>query len=791
MKHLYLLFILGIQSLIFAQSSVQGTVVSLDDGQPLPFAHIKINGDKSSGTVTDIDGKFSISHPQKIESIEVTYLGFETYKTLSITPQMQIFLEPSSMALKEVVLSSKDNPALRIMRLAIQNRDLNNPEKYGSFTYKSYTKTVVDFRRLKSETDSLRIKKFLKGGHIMMMESVTERKFKQPNHSDERILATRVSGFKDPKFATLATDFQPFSFYSEEIVLFEIPYLNPLTRSGLSKYEFRLEDTFLKQKDTVFVISFRPKKGRNIEGLKGFLHINSHKYALQHVAAEPFEKGKINLSIQQKYQRIGENWFPEQLSYSLHFDEYPTKEAPMMFNSKSYIDEVVIDLPLSKKDFAIERVSLTKGAGLRTADFWDNFRRDSLNETEQITYKVWDSLGEKLNFDKISRFTEKLTDQKFPLGKLDLDINRTLIYNRHEGVRLGLGLSTNERISEKFTYSAYGGFGLRDNEWKYGGAIQYRFDTEKEGFISVHAINDLIEVGRYDHTEFTQRRMNFRDFIAFRMDLKRELQWRFHGRLSRSLYGGISFAHGQYTPTYEYLFMSANGPVSMYEQSRVQARVRWAPGEKIVQTFGRRVPLTENTPVFDATITRGVEINQQGFDFWKAEIGVEQTFRLVNFGKTTYRVEGGYIDSALPYGQLFTGEGAFANNYPYLMKFRFQTLMPYEFLSDRYARLFLSHNFGTLLMRTKWIQPSISIHHNMGWGDLVHSNGMHEGLLFETAHHGFMESGLQIDNLIKFNYVNIGYMGIGVAAFHRYGAYANAFVNKPWTYVLTATFSIK
>lgn len=791
MKHLYTCLFLVFQFVAFSQNTVEGVVLSLEDGQPLPFAHIKINGEKSLGTITDIDGKFSFSHTQSIYQIECSYLGFEPYKTLTIKPMMVINLEPSAMNLSEVVLRSKDNPALRIMRLAIQNKEGNNPEKYSSFSYTSYTKTVVDFRNMKSKNDSLKVNTLLKGGHIMMMESVTERKFKQPNHSDERVLATKVSGFKDPKFATLATDFQPFAFYNDEIVLFDVPYLNPLTKSGLSKYDFRLEDTFVKQNDTVFVISYTPKKGRNIEGLKGFLHINSHRYALQHVSAEPFEKGKINLSIQQKYQRINEHWFPEQLSYSLHFAEYPTKEMPMMFNSRSYIDAVQIDVPLQKRDFAIERVSLTKGAGLRSQDYWQHFRKDTLNFTEQVTYKVWDSLGEKLNFDKISRLTEKLTDNKIPLGKLDLDINRTLVYNRYEGFRLGLGLSTNERISEKFIYSAYGGYGLRDYDWKYGGAIQYRFHPEKEGFTSIHALNDLVEVGNYNTHEFVNRRMIIRDFIGFRMDLKRELQWRLHGRLNRSLQGGLTLIYGQYTPMYDYVFLYGNEAIASYQQTRVQLRGRWAPGEKIVQTFGRRVALTENTPVIEGAVTRGLQLNQEGFDFWKVELGIEQSFRVVNLGKTTYRAEIGYIDSALPYGQLFTGEGAYAEGYPYFMKFKFQTLLPYEFLSDRYARLFFIHNFGTLLMRNKLIQPSFSIHHNMGWGNLAHSNGMHQGVSYQIPNEIMMESGLQIDNILKFNYVNIGYLGMGVAVFHRHGAYANTFENKPWTYTLTATFSIK
>ena len=45
-----------------AQSQVSGTVVSAEDGEPIIGASIKVEG-TNTGTVTDIDGNFSLVLP--------------------------------------------------------------------------------------------------------------------------------------------------------------------------------------------------------------------------------------------------------------------------------------------------------------------------------------------------------------------------------------------------------------------------------------------------------------------------------------------------------------------------------------------------------------------------------------------------------------------------------------------------------------------------------------------------------------------------------------------------------
>jgi hypothetical protein len=95
---------------------------------------------------------------------------------------------------------------------------------------------------------------------------------------------------------------------------------------------------------------------------------------------------------------------------------------------------------------------------------------------------------------------------------------------------------------------------------------------------------------------------------------------------------------------------------------------------------------------------------------------------------------------------------------------------PYEFLSDRYVSLFFRQDFGTLLFRTKWLQPSISLEQHFTIGTLA-AGQRPEDIDFNTLEKGYAEAGLVIDNLIRLNYLNVAYLGFGGGVYYRYGAY--------------------
>ena len=104
-RKIFLTILLAVLSsaLLSAQDTVTGTVVSGSDGMPVIGAAVMEVGNTTNGTVTDIDGKFSISVPEGAELIFVS-IGFKDL-TAKASPLMNITLEEDFQMLEETVVT--------------------------------------------------------------------------------------------------------------------------------------------------------------------------------------------------------------------------------------------------------------------------------------------------------------------------------------------------------------------------------------------------------------------------------------------------------------------------------------------------------------------------------------------------------------------------------------------------------------------------------------------------------------------------------------------------------------
>ncbi len=85
-----------------AQTKVNGTVTSQDDGQPVIGASVLVVGTQI-GTVTDTNGQFSLTVPAGKKMLRITYVGMEPIE-VSARPNMRILLTSDQKALDEVIV---------------------------------------------------------------------------------------------------------------------------------------------------------------------------------------------------------------------------------------------------------------------------------------------------------------------------------------------------------------------------------------------------------------------------------------------------------------------------------------------------------------------------------------------------------------------------------------------------------------------------------------------------------------------------------------------------------------
>ncbi|PJC62408.1 MAG: hypothetical protein CO022_04675, partial [Flavobacteriales bacterium CG_4_9_14_0_2_um_filter_32_27] len=457
------------------------------------MAFVNILANNNAGTTTDIDGIFRFNTPTPITSLKLSYVGYEVQEVdVQDLEKITIELISKSYQLQEVIVRAGENPAHRIIKKVVDNRNIHNPEKSLDFKYDSYSKLYVTGnpdsaivnnkeRFEKLDSNDKEMLNWLENHYIMMMESVTERSYKQPNKNFEKVIASRVSGLQNPTFALLGTQLQSFSFYNPYMNVLDKAYLNPISTNSINKYLFVIEDTTFSGKDTVFIISFTPLKNKNFDALKGLLYINTNGYALQNVIAEPYKQDEgVAIKIQQQYELLEGKWFPKQLSSTINFNSLEANGFKLIGLSRTYIKNVELNPELKNKQFGYVDTEIDPNATRKDEVFWNKYREDTLSQKEKNTYHVIDSLGKAENLDKKLAGLEAFFTGKITWGKIDLDLNRFVSYNNYEGFRLGGGFHTNKRLLKWVSVGGYGAYSFKDKEEKYGGDITFFIQPQND-----------------------------------------------------------------------------------------------------------------------------------------------------------------------------------------------------------------------------------------------------------------------------------------------------------------------
>ncbi len=106
MKKLFsTLFLLGTCLAVFAQNmQVQGTVIGSSDNEPLPGVSVVVKGNTATGTITGLDGEFTLSVPSGA-TITFSYIGYITQDiAVNGRREIKVMLKEDSKTLDEVVV---------------------------------------------------------------------------------------------------------------------------------------------------------------------------------------------------------------------------------------------------------------------------------------------------------------------------------------------------------------------------------------------------------------------------------------------------------------------------------------------------------------------------------------------------------------------------------------------------------------------------------------------------------------------------------------------------------------
>lgn len=179
--------------------------MAADTKEPIPFASVFVKG-TSEGTITDTVGVFAFRFSG--DSVTVSAIGFET-KTISVEnvlSELNVQLLPAVTELEEVKVLPSDHRVRWILKNAIKNKSINNPERYDRYAYQKYTKW--DYNLNNAEKSLMKSRAFRNHKHLFKQaedssfylpvyfsEQVVYNEFqRKPLQEKSTVLADKTSG---------------------------------------------------------------------------------------------------------------------------------------------------------------------------------------------------------------------------------------------------------------------------------------------------------------------------------------------------------------------------------------------------------------------------------------------------------------------------------------------------------------------------------------------------------------------------------------------------------------------
>ena len=800
----------------WGQVVVHGRVVDSATHEPLAFVHVVAEGVRE-GATSDIDGRFALEVAGLPVNLRFSYVGYAPlpYTVVNATAPLEITMDRMAVDLAMVEVRPGENPAHRIIDRVRANRTRNDALRNRPNQYTSYSKTIftaaVDSAVLSDperyaalDSSDRNAIEWLEEQHLLLIESATKRSFIPPAAEKEEVLAMRVSGLKDPSLLAMVASTKTFSLYEPQISLGgDRTYLSPLGPNGTERYLFLLEDTLYQGRDTVFILTYRPRTGRKFDGLRGQLHVHTDGYALQHVIAEPAEDRSKGMSakLQQRYIKVpvwdgldsAITWFPDQLNTFLYFNFASVNSMQVIGVGRTYLKDISVDADLRRRDVRGPEFVMEPMALRRDEQYWQALRTDSLDARELRTYQVIDSVSQEEGLERKLRWLGYLATGHAPLGPVDVLLDKVLRYNGYEGLRLGLGLVTNDRITRHASLGGYFAYGFRDKEWKYGGDLSikpwaahgpqlrlyHEHDVEESGGVQFRGSSRVLdsEAFRWLYVDRMDRLQRTGGELLFRMGSPLRV-WLGSARIDRwNLLG------------YQYADPQGEGITLLHDRfviGEVSIGLRYAYREQVAQLPHQMFGLGTRWPVLYVHATRMVSGLWGGeWDLWRCSAMLEKTFRLRMVGDLSVRLMGGVTQPDAPYPFLFNLRGTMPPGFGVAVRNTFETMRPNEFAADRLLVLHLRHSFGDLLMKPKGrFAPVPSLVFSAGVGELEHPD-RHRRFDVNAPDQGFAEAGLQVDRLVR-----MGLCRFGVGAYHRLGAYMHGDLSEDLMVKLTVEMGL-
>jgi hypothetical protein len=775
MKFKMLLLALLLPMVQYAQNTkIIGKVSDAKTKESLPFVNVVFVG-KAIGTTTDMDGRFLLETNQSVDSVSVSFVGYETLKKPIQRNKTQIInfeLKGSSISLREVVIKPGENPAHRMLKNIIENKHKNDREDLDAFEYEVYNKVQFDLNNIPEDLKNKKIFKQFKfmfdnidsaNGEkpalpMFITESVSDVCYKRnPKSYKEQIKAVKVSGIKNESVNQFLGDvYQNVNVYDNYILVFGKSFVSPLADFGLLFYKYYLVDSAYVDNNWSYHITFMPRR-RQEPTFAGDFWVHDSTWAINRIEVSIASDANINFvngfSAYQEYDLVDGKWMLKLDKLLVDFN-LAEKTMGVYARKTSSYRNIIINQPREEKYYiGADNVTVAKDASEKHEDFWVTARHDSLNENEKSIYQLVDTIKTLPAFRTYVDVISLMVSGYHVVGNVELGpYFTTYSFNRIEGNRLRLGGRTSNQFSKKLMLEGYGAYGFKDEKIKYGAGLMYFLKKSPRQFIGANYKYDMEQLGqspnalRQDNLLASVFRRNpfYKLILVKQTQIYYEREW-FNGFSNR-----LSFNNRALFPTDSILFEKRITDASIRKiqsitTSEFNLYTRFAYKEKYVSGEFERVSLGTKYPILQVNFAMGLKGLLGGeYNYQRLTVNVQNFIRTAPFGYLDYFLEAGKIWGKLPYPLLELHPGNETYSYD---RYAFNMMNYFEFVSDRYlAASFAQHFNGFFLDKIPFMRK-------LKWREVILAKGVIGALRNDNVEEMFLPP-----NMTKLNrpYIEVG-----------------------------------
>ena len=705
---------------IFPQTfSISGKITDKETGLALAYANVRVLN-SSLGTASNYDGEYEVKLTLGKYKLVTSYIGYKT-DTISVDLKSDIKnknfnLLPTDVTLPEIVVLPGENPALRIIRKAIE-RKKERGKKIASYEFDAYTKGVVRTANdLKAGSHSLNLS--VGGSDTLKIAGIIENEskgyFQNPDNYKEVITARKQTANFPPTINILTGGRVMQNFYKNEISFLGIYLPGPLADNSLSYYYFYIEGIGAIDDKTVYKIHMTPDD-ESSPGFTGDIYILD----------KTFDLIKVNLTLNKAANPGGifdtVNVFQQFSSYSdsiympVDYRIYATANYLNIFRFGFELNTILYDYNINphidESIFSKAIVTVKPDADKKDSLYWVSTQTIPNTKEETNAYHKIDSIKNiPVGFwDEFSILSARmrLSDNFSITGPLEL-----YHFNSIEGHSLDYGFYLNNAFDRRFNASLKLSYGFSDKKFKprfYGSYLfgDYRtYELELNVFKRANVLFGGSEGDPYSQFFESLSELLFKTTIndyyysrGFDVKLRGEvfpvlkLSLGYLNRTDNNAYNNTDFSFFARNKKYD-----INFPIYETRINAITAGFGLDFRDYIEDGYSRRrISFGGSYITFGGNVTFSKSgLLKSELDFTKYNLWSFTSLRTFRNGVLNLKTELVYSYGKVPYQMFYPIVG----NIDYLSRsYTFRTLNYNEAFGDRVAVFYLEHYFGNEIFR--------------------------------------------------------------------------------------------